>query len=239
MKTRIVLATIVAFVASLSSQSSALAADDPHLTQVGTYDYLTQPDFTELAEIDAILTNETLGLGTFANLDGELVLLGGTVFQVRPDGRPRPAAADATTPFLQAVRFRPETSVPVPPGTLCSDMIPLIDAAAGSSDGIVAVRVRGTFTDLTTRSVTADPPPYQPLSTTIAEQTVFELGRQRAALVGFRQGPDALGIGQPGLHLHGLTSGLTAGGHVLSCKSGDDVQISVQRLTQVRITTPR
>lgn len=214
------------------------AEDHSHLTQVGTYDYLTQPDFTGLAVINDVLTDETIGLGTFTNLDGELVMLGGTVFQVKPDGTPRPASLDATTPFLQAVRFRPEVNVPVPPGTKCANLIPIIDAAAGSSNGVVAVRVRGTFLDLTTRSVTADPPPYQPLATTIAEQTEFPLGTTRAALVGFRQGDDALGLGQPGLHLHGLTSDRSAGGHVLSCTVGGDVQLSIQRMHQVQVTTP-
>jgi len=239
-----VVARIALSLASLSlvaaGQSvNAHADEDGHLTQVGTYDYLTQPDFEGLAVIREVLTNESIGLGTFTNLDGELVMIGGTVFQVKPDGVPRPAAADATTPFLQAVKFRPDVSIPIPPGTECANLIPLINSAARSNDGIVAVRVRGTFTDLTTRSVTADPPPYQPLATTVAEQTVFPLGKKRAALVGFRQGDDALGLGQPGLHLHGMTSDRSAGGHVLTCTAGDDVQLSIQHIRQVRVNTPR
>jgi len=239
-----VVARIALSLASLSlvaaGQSvNAHADEDGHLTQVGTYDYLTQPDFEGLAVIREVLTNESIGLGTFTNLDGELVMIGGTVFQVKPDGTPRPAAADATTPFLQAVKFRPDVSIPIPPGTECANLIPLINSAARSNDGIVAVRVRGTFTDLTTRSVTADPPPYQPLATTVAEQTVFPLGKKRAALVGFRQGDDALGLGQPGLHLHGMTGDRSAGGHVLTCTAGDDVQLSIQHIRQVRVNTPR
>ena len=239
-----VVARIALSLASLSLVAAgqivnAHADEDGHLTQVGTYDYLTQPDFEGLAVIREVLTNESIGLGTFTNLDGELVMIGGTVFQVKPDGTPRPAAADATTPFLQAVKFRPDVSIPIPPGTECANLIPLINSAARSNDGIVAVRVRGTFTDLTTRSVTADPPPYQPLATTVAEQTVFPLGKKRAALVGFRQGDDALGLGQPGLHLHGMTSDRSAGGHVLTCTAGDDVQLSIQHIRQVRVNTPR
>lgn len=220
---------------------AASADDSEHastLTQVGTYDYLVQPDFTGLAPLESILTNETLGLGTFTNLDGELVLLGGTVYRVRTDGTPIPARSTDTTPFLQAIRFRPQLSVPVAPGTACADLIPVINAAARSSNGIVAVRVRGTFTELTTRSVAADPPPFQPLATTIAEQVVFDLNGERAALVGFRQGPNAKGVGQDGLHLHALTADRKSGGHVLSCKAGNDVQLSVEQVDAVRLGTP-
>lgn len=41
--------------------------------------------------------------------------------------------------------------------------------------------------------------------------------------------PHIAGIGAPGLHLHGITEDKTAGGHVLSCIAGNDVQLSVQR----------
>ena len=219
----------------------AAQADDQHaseLVQVGTYDYLTQPDFTGLASVGRIAQGQTLGLGTFANLDGELVMVGGKVYQVRPDGTPRVADLETRTPFMQAIKFRPEVDAPVPPGTTCAQLPGLITGLAKRSDGIIAVRVRGTFSELVTRSVTADPPPFQPLSQTIAEQTVFELGERRAALVGFWQERDALGIGQYGLHLHGLTADRTAGGHVLSCIAGDDVQLSIQPVASVQVRTP-
>ena len=219
--------------------AAAGSADaDDVLVQAGTYASLTQPDFTGLVRIDEVLTDQTLGLGTFANLDGELVLVGGTVFQVKPDGTPRVADLSQTTPFLQAVRFRPERSGPIPPGTTCAQLPPLIDALAGSANGVVAVRVRGTFTDLVTRSVTAAPPPFPPLSQVVAGQTVFPLGTARAVLVGFRQGADALGIGQPGLHLHGVTVTRQAGGHVLSCVVGPDAQLSIQQVERVEVRTP-
>ena len=208
------------------------------LVQAGTYASLTQPDYTGLVRIDQVLTDQTLGLGTFNDLDGELVLVGGIAYQVKPDGTPRVADRSQTTPFVQAVRFRPERSGPIPPGTTCAQLPTLIDSLAGSTTGVVAVRVRGTFTDLVTRSVTAAPPPFPPLAQVVASQTVFPLGSARAVLVGFRQGPDALGIGQPGLHLHGVTASRAAGGHVLSCVVGPDVQLTVQRVERVRVQTP-
>lgn len=220
--------------------TSIVNADDlrAELVQVGTYGYLTQPDFTGLAPVGDIADGRTLGIGTFADLDGELVMVGGTVYQVRPDGVPRQAEPTTLTPFMQAIAFHPSANAPIPPGTRCADLPAVINRVTAQANGIIAVRVRGTFADLVTRSVTADPPPFQPLSQTIAEQTVFPLGERRAVLVGFWQGRDALGIGQDGLHLHGLTADRTAGGHVLSCVAGSDVQLSVQPVPAVRISTP-
>ena len=236
-----VLALLVSalFAASLLVTPVAAQTDEGVLHQVGTYDYLTQPDFTGLATVGEIAEGRTFGLGTFTNLDGELVMLGGEVYRVRPDGVPRIVPGDATTPFMQAVRFRPTRNAPVAPGTTCAQLPVLIQQTAEQENGIVAVRVRGTFAQLTTRSINADPPPYQPLSETIAEQTTFDLNGRRAALVGFWQGKDALGVGQDGLHLHGLTADRNAGGHVLSCTAGSDVQLSVQPLGAVELRTPR
>jgi len=208
------------------------------LHQVGTYDYLTQPDFTGLATVEQIAEGNTIGLGTFANLDGELVMVGGEIYRVRPDGKPRIVDPQALTPFMQAIDFSPARSVPVPPGTQCSALNDVIQSVTGQRNGIIAIRVRGTFTELTTRSITADPPPFQPLSQTIAEQTTFDLDGSRAVLVGFWQGRDALGVGQDGLHLHGLTIDRNAGGHVLSCTLGNDVQLSVQPVSRVALLTP-
>ena len=62
------------------------------------------------------------------------------------------------------------------------------------------------------------------------------LGQRAAVLVGFYTGPDLAGVGAPGLHLHGVTVDRTAGGHVLSCTVGPDVQLSVEPLLRVQVS---
>lgn len=216
----------------------AASASDPDggfVQQVGTYDYLVQPDFRPLAPLTAAIAGQTLGLGTFDDLDGEFVLVAGTPYRVGTDGTPTVIDPTRTTPFAQAIDFHADASGPVAPGTTCAQLPAVITAIAGRDDGIIAVRVRGTFTDLTTRSVPRQSPPFPSLTTVVAGQTQFPLGTQRAVLVGFWQGDDMKGVGQPGLHLHGVTADRTAGGHVLGCTIGSDVQVSVQRAAGVTI----
>ena len=219
----------------LPSAAQTQVATSGWVRQIGTYDYLVQPDFAGVAPLSAAVGNATIGLGTFDGLDGELVLIGGTVYRVGTDGQPRVASLDRTTPWFQGVRFSPQVTVSVAGGTACSDLIPIINAAAGSAKGLVAVRINGHFADLTARSVPAQSPPYRPLPEVVAEQVTFPLTDARATLVGFRSGTDVLGIGQPGLHLHGLTRDRTAGGHVLSCTVGSGAQLSIQRTRGVQV----
>jgi acetolactate decarboxylase len=111
----------------------------------------------------------------------------------------------------------------------------LIDKLADTGEGMVAVRLIGTFTTLTARSVPAQSQPYPPLAEVVAEQTVFPLQNVAATLVGFRTGADLLGIGAPGVHLHGLTRARDAGGHILNCTTGPDVRLTIQRTLGVQV----
>jgi alpha-acetolactate decarboxylase len=69
----------------------------------------------------------------------------------------------------------------------------------------------------------------------VADQTVFPLTDVNATLVGFRTGPDLMGIGAPGLHLHGLTTARDAGGHILGCTTGPDVRLTIHRTRGVQV----
>lgn len=222
-------ALAVSLVAVLpTAQAVHGASGTDYVQQIGTYSSLIAPDYTGLGPISRVMSPTALGLGTFDRLDGELMILGGVAYRVGIDGTPQRVSGDRTSPYVQAVPFAPDASGPVAPGTTCVELAQAVDALAGTRTGVVAVRVRGTFTDLVTRSVPAQTKPYPSLGTVVATQTVFALGQRRAVLMGFRTGPDMAGTGAPGLHLHALTADRTAGGHVLSCVAGNDVQLTVQ-----------
>lgn len=234
-----IIATTLTAIALVASVPLATADDAPAPTgwvaQIGTFDYLVQPDYDGLAPVRDGVRGATIGLGTFDRLDGELIMVGGEVYRVGIDGIPRVVSTSRTTPWVEAVRFTPQASMRVPAGTECSALSPLIDDLAGTSGGMVAARLIGTFDVLTARSVPAQSKPYLPLAEVVATQTVFPLTDVSATLVGFRTGPDLMGVGAPGLHLHGLTKARDAGGHILGCTVGTDVRLSIQRTLGVRI----
>ncbi len=208
----------------------------PWVDQIGTYDSLISPNYTGTVPVKSFINGQNIGIGTFDRLDGELVMVGGIAYRVGTDGTPRPVSDTATTPFFETIEFTPDWSGPVAPGTTCASLISAVNSLAKTDTGVIAVRVRGTFADLVTRSVAAQATPYPPLADAVAKQTVFPLGSRKAVLVGFRTGADFAGIGAPGLHLHGITADRTAGGHVLSCVAGNDVQLSVERAAGFRVS---
>jgi acetolactate decarboxylase len=237
MKNRLVAGLLTAAVIGTLATPALAATSDTWVNQIGTYDYLVSPDYDGLAPITSASAGTTLGLGTFDRLDGELIMVAGQIYRVGTDGTPVRVDGSQSTPFFESVKFIPTASGPVAPGTTCSNLIAAVNALAKSDQGIVAVRVRGTFADLTFRSVPAQTAPYAPLSQVVAKQTLFPLGTQKAVLVGFRTGPDLAGTGALGLHLHGLTADRQGGGHVISCVVGNDVQLSVQRTQGVQVSS--
>jgi acetolactate decarboxylase len=63
--------------------------------------------------------------------------------------------------------------------------------------------------------VPAQTKPYVPLVEATRHQSVFELGRCRGTVVGFRMPGFVKGVNVPGCHAHFLTDNRQAGGHVL------------------------
>jgi acetolactate decarboxylase len=86
-----------------------------------------------------------LGLGTFENLDGEMVVVDGKSFQVRSDGSVLECDDSVLSPFAVVTRFAPETEVKL---TQCPDLNHLtgqFDGLRHSDNVFFALRVDGLF----------------------------------------------------------------------------------------------
>src|SRR5246127_4326926 len=81
--------------------------------QVSTSGALVAGVYDREVSVGTILEHGDFGLGTFANLDGEMVVLDGRAYQVQGTGRVSQAAGDPGAPFAVVTRFAPETDVSI------------------------------------------------------------------------------------------------------------------------------
>src|ERR1700756_4573319 len=81
--------------------------------QVSTSGALVAGVYDREVTVQAILEHGDFGLGTFANLDGEMVVLDGRVYQVQGSGRVSEAAPDAGAPFAVVTWFRADTEAAI------------------------------------------------------------------------------------------------------------------------------
>ena len=84
----------------------------PHATlfQVSTSGALVEGISQGVVTVGELKRHGDLGLGTYADLDGEMVVVDGQFFQVRSDGSVRECDDDVLSPFAVATRFRPDAA---------------------------------------------------------------------------------------------------------------------------------
>jgi acetolactate decarboxylase len=163
-----------------------------------------------------LLKHGNFGIGTFDCLDGEMVLLDGTIYQVRADGKVYMPDPPIKTPFATTCFFNPEKALPINAGTDFEGLEKLIDQAAPNQNLFCAVRVTGQFKSMKTRSVPPQKKTYPPLNEVSINQPEFSFENVTGTIIGFRCPVFIKGLNVPGYHLHFINSERTQGGHVLS-----------------------
>jgi acetolactate decarboxylase len=154
------------------------------------------------------------GLGTFNDLDGEMVGMDGRFYQLRSDGSARPVTPGQKTPFAVVTFFQPQQELAVVEPMTKGELIEAIENAT-DANLFSAVRVDGIFDQVRTRTAQRQARPFPPLLEATKYQTENVFTHVEGTLVGFRTPTYAQGIGVAGLHLHFLRQDKTAGGHAL------------------------
>jgi len=122
-----------------------------------------------------LLKHGDFGIGTFDGLDGEMVILKGTVYQVKGDGKVYKPDPNTKTPFATMCYFNPEKTISIDASTDYKRIEFLIDAAAPSRNLFCAIKITGQFRLMRTRSVPAQRKPYPPLKEVTRNQPEFEM----------------------------------------------------------------
>ena len=205
------------------------------LYQVSTAGALVEGVYQGTISVGTLREHGDFGLGTFDDLDGEMVLLDGTVYQVRSDGSVNEVADEALTPFAVATRFEAGPGVDVTVTDLAA-LTAALDGLRKTSNVFFAVRVDGHFDRMSVRVVCRTAPGVRLVQAT-ANQVESELGPTSGTLVGFWSPPYASGLEVAGYHLHFLTDDRQAGGHVLDC-AGRDLRVQIQMEGSVHVALP-
>jgi acetolactate decarboxylase len=154
------------------------------------------------------------GVGTFNDLDGEMVGFDGTFYQLRSDGSARPVTGDQKPPFAVVTFFQPDQELNVVQQMTKSDLMAAIEKAT-DANLFSAVRVDGLFDEVRTRTVQRQAKPFPPLTEAAKHEVEKVFTNVEGTLAGFRSPTYAQGIGVAGFHLHFLRQDKHAGGHAL------------------------
>jgi acetolactate decarboxylase len=213
-----------------------LGVEHHTLYQVSTAGALVEGVYQGAVSVGVVREHGDFGLGTFEDLDGEMVVLDGDVFRVASDGSVHAVADDATTPFAVVTRFGDPAPTTLDATDDLAALIGAVDQLRDSANVFFAVRVDGHFDMVHVRAACRTAPGV-PLAVATEHQAEFELGAVDGTMVGFWSPPYASGVEIAGYHLHFLTRDRTAGGHVLGCR-GSGLQVRVQEESDVHLALP-
>jgi acetolactate decarboxylase len=206
------------------------------LFQVSTSGALVAGVYSGVVNVKAILDHGDFGLGTFANLDGEMVVLDGRVYQVQGSGRVSQAPPAADAPFAVVTRFTPEVDVRIDPVANLHDLASRCDAQRLSSNIFYAFRLDGWFNSLRTRAV-SPPGEGKRLIDAAKAQSEFHFTNLAGTLVGLWSPGFSSAFSVPGYHFHFLSEDRQRGGHLLDCAAGP-LRLRMEALTDFHLALP-
>jgi acetolactate decarboxylase len=212
------------FLITISSSTVSIAAQDSSrsdetLTQVSTIQALTAGDYEGVMTVGSLLTYGDIGLGTFDNLNGEMIVLDGVCYQAVSDGSVKKTASGVTVPFACVTKFNSDftkTFGNVPDiAALKNELSAEIGLYSGNT--FYVCRIDGTFNKVYVRSEYAQKKPFRTLDEVMkTDQTVFTYNSIAGTLVCVYCPDYAAGINAAGWHIHFLSADKTKGGHVLA-----------------------
>jgi acetolactate decarboxylase len=213
-----------------------LGVEHHTLFQVSTAGALVEGVYQGAVSVGLVREHGDLGLGTFEDLDGEMVVLDGHVYRVSSDGDVHEVPDAATTPFAVVTRFGDPDTVELDVIDDLAALAAAVDARRESGNVFFAVRVDGHFDAVHVRAACRTAPGV-PLAVATEDQSEFELVAVDGTMVGFWSPPYASGVEVAGYHLHFMTDDRSAGGHVLGCR-GRGLRLRVQEESDVHLALP-
>ena len=175
------------------------------------------------------------GLGTFENLDGEMVIVNGHFFQVRSDGSVRECNDEVLSPFV-ITRFVPDETVTLDQCANMGHLTDQCDALRSSENFLIALKVDAHFDYVRTRAMCRTEEGVQ-LVQAAAVQPEFEFSNVSGTLVGFWTPENAKTFNVPGYHFHFISDDRQSGGHLLQCR-GTNLRLQLQRKGGYHIAKP-
>ncbi len=215
---------LCAFVSCSKAQPKAVqtAAEKDTLFQVATLQSLMLGYYDGVSTVGELKQNGSIGIGCFEGVNGELIMLDGTVYQAIYDGSIKIPDDATKIPFANTTPFECDISVSLE-NIDSLEMLKEQLSAVVEKNGrnlFYFVRIDGDFEATNFRSEYVQKKPYKPLAKAMeTDQTFFDLTNVSGTIVGLYC-PDYMDkLNTPGWHFHFITADKKMGGHLLEAKA--------------------
>ena len=192
------------------------------LFQVSTSAALVEGLYQGAVRVSRLLSHGDFGLGTFIDLDGEMIVLEGVCYRVSSDGAVTTVEGDRLIPYAVVTRFNAQFSQQYSGLASFAELVSICDGLRASENLFYAFRIDGKFSLVGTR-VMKPVSEGTGLKAAASAQQEFLFEEQEGTLVGLWSPGFAGSFSVPGYHFHFLSNDRERGGHLLECKARDIV----------------
>ncbi len=228
---------VVVFLCLATLGCSHLQKNEGIVFQTSTISALLEGVYEGDITYDDLKKHGDFGIGTFNNLDGEMIGLEGKFYQIKDDGMAYSVPDTMKTPFAVVIFFKPDKALLLDKLANCKQLEQYLDNLLPTKNIIYAFKIEGDFKYIKTRSVPKQSKPYPPLIEAVNDQPTFEFNNVKGTIAGFWF-PDYLeGINVPGYHFHFITEDRKAGGHILDCQLHNG-RIEIDYISELYMVLP-
>lgn len=190
------------------------------LFQISTSAALVEGLYQGAVQVSRLLSHGDFGIGTFIDLDGEMVVLDGVCYRASSSGPVETVEGNRLVPYAVVTRFNAEFSKQFRQIGSFSELVSVCDGLRESDNVFYAFRVGGQFSQVKTR-VMNPVPEGTTLKAAASGQEEFHFEDVSGTLVGIWSPGFAGSFTVPGYHFHFLSTDRQKGGYVLECKALD------------------
>lgn len=227
MNRRYYISILFIFILIAAGCSSLQPPPGKTLFQASIAKALFESDYDGEMTLGELKKHGDFGIGTFDNLDGEMIAVNGFFYQIKSDGAAYSVTDSQRTPFAAVTFFQPDKMLLVDTPMDFVELEQFLNENLPTKNIFYAIRIKGTFDYIKTRSVPRQEKPYPPLVDIAKKQPVFEFNNAEGTIAGFRCPEYVKDVNIPGYHFHFLTKDRKYGGHVIALDIRD-VRIDIE-----------
>ena len=215
---------------------------DDKMYQVSTLQALALGYTRAVVTVEELLREGDTGLGTFEDVNGEMIVLDGRCYRARDDGSVIEVSPEAGVPFSAVAKLhgdRESTLSSMPDlESIRKELTRRIEEHFGLNSMHI-IRIDGSFEKIDARSEAPYRSHHVTLKTVLdSNQTAFVFENIKGTMVGVYY-PDYMdGINMPGWHMHFVSKDKTKGGHVFDVSMTEGT-IRLDRINKIEINLPK
>lgn len=205
--------------------------------QYATINSLMEGGFDGDMTMEDLQKKGDFGIGTFNELDGEMIGFDHYFYQIKSDGKAYAVSPLQKTPFAVVSHFFKDKSIFKKQKMDFKQLQILLDSLSPNKNLYIGYKIKVRCTKMKTRSVSAQTKPYPVMIDAVKKQSVFETETVSGTLVGYRFPEFMKGLNVPGYHFHFIADDKKSGGHVLDF-SGSDFEIEIDFMDDFELHIP-